>query len=626
MKHVAILDFGSQYTHLISRNIREFEVLSKIYPHDVSARELKINQAVGIIISGGPQSVYDKSAISVDPEIFNLGVPILGLCYGHQLIAHMLGGKVKPGKIREYGSADLEVLSSTRILAGIGKKNPVWMSHGDSVKVAPAGFSVIGKTKDCPVTAMADEKKNIFGFQFHPEVAHTKNGSKILDNFISICKIKKNWKVENLIDSLILSIKKQAGRRKVLVLVSGGVDSSVAFALLTKALGSKKVLGLYIDTGFMRQNESEEILDGFKKAGFKNIKNIDASDMFLKNLEGVTDPEEKRKIIGQTFLDVRDKLGKDLNLNEKEWMLGQGTIYPDTIESGATKNADQIKTHHNRVDAIQKLIEKGMVIEPLVEFYKDEVRMLGNLLKLPKKLINRHPFPGPGLAIRCLCSKSGDKNSFPKNISRKLDSFFRKNFPSVSYALLPVRSVGVQGDNRTYAHPLAVWGINPHTKDAKYIESAKRGDCFGVGASWKKLAQISRTVTNSIKGINRVIFLLNPKKENIFLAQKKDFELSKERIDLLRNIDSIVNKKIEKLRIYQNIWQFPTVMIPITDKSEKESIVLRPINSRDAMTLNFYEMEKKAIKEITKAIEEDGRISHIFYDITDKPPGTVEWE
>ncbi|MFA5962025.1 MAG: glutamine-hydrolyzing GMP synthase [Parcubacteria group bacterium] len=601
--HIAILDFGSQYMHLIARNIREMNVLAKIYPHDVSAE--KLTTASGIIFSGGPQSVYDKNSLTVDPKILELGVPILGLCYGHQLLAHLLGGQVKPGRIREYGRAKLALKDKTALFRNIRRTTKVWMSHGDSVSKVPKNFSITASTQDCPVTAMADEKNNFYGLQFHPEVDHTLEGKKMLENFVlKIAKAQKNWEIKDLVAHLVDKIKKQVGKKKVFVLVSGGVDSNVAFALLTKALGKARVKGLYIDTGFMRQDESQEIIKNFKKIGFDNLEVIDASATFFENLKGIYEPENKRKIIGQTFLDIKDSVTKKLKLNDKEWLLGQGTIYPDTIESGGTKNSDKIKTHHNRVDAIQKMIDEGLVVEPLVDFYKYEVRQIGKLLKLPKNLIERHPFPGPGLAIRVLCLDHKMPEEDLKDKESKVKKFYQKNYPEMGSALLPIRSVGVQGDNRTYAHPLAIWK-----------ESA-----------WKKLDQISVNTTNSVHEVNRVVLLLNPGKKPVFQLIKKDAYLTEKRTETLREIDAIVTKNIRATKIYGQIWQFPVVLIPITDGSGKESIVLRPVNTRDAMTLNFYQMEKTVLKQMTEAILATGRISYVFYDLTNKPPGTTEWE
>jgi GMP synthase (glutamine-hydrolysing) len=602
IKHIAILDFGSQYTHLIARNIRELGVLAKIYPTDVPSERLE--DAAGVILSGGPQAVYVENSLTIDPAILELGVPVLGVCYGHQLLAHLLGGQVDSGKTKEYGKARLAILKNSPIFENISGSTPVWMSHGDTVVSSPAGFEIIGATDDCPVTAMADEARKFYGFQFHPEVAHTQEGKTMLSNFVlDICQAEKNWRVENLVDDLLEKIKKQVGGKKVFILMSGGVDSNVAFALLTRALGPDRVLGLYIDTGFMRQGESAEIKQGFARAGFRNIRTVDASADFYAKLENVYEPEAKRKIIGQTFLEVKDKISRELELNPEEWLLGQGTIYPDTIESGGTKNADKIKTHHNRVDAIAEMIEKGLVVEPLVDFYKDEVRALGKLLGLPVDLINRHPFPGPGLAIRTLCRKVDQEENLAP-VEKKVEEFIHKNFKNISGCVLPIRSVGVQGDNRTYAHPLVIWGE----------------------LDWQKLGEISAAVTNSLPEINRVLRLLNPGEKNEFFAPGEDVCLTRERVDKLRRIDAIVNRHIRAAGIYASIWQFPVVLIPVLDKKHRESIVLRPINSRDAMTLDFFQMDKELLEKITRDILATGEIGYVFYDLTDKPPGTVEWE
>lgn len=600
--HIAILDFGSQYTHLIARNIREQNVKAEIYPHNVKSKEL--SQAWGIVISGGPQSVGKKNSLTIDPKILKLGLPVLGLCYGHQLIAHSLGGKVRKGKIREYGKAKLKRTKNSPLLKDLDIKTQVWMSHGDTVTKTPNGFSIIGSTDDCLAAAMANEEKNIYGLQFHPEVDHTSDNGKIIKNFIiDICKAEKNWEIKDIVKHLIEKIKKQARGRKVFVLVSGGVDSNVSFSLLTKALGEKRVKGLYIDTGFMRYKESNEIIRNFKKAGFNNLEIVDASETFFRRLVDVSEPEEKRHIIGQTFIDVKEKVSKDLGLDPKHWLLGQGTIYPDTIESGDTKNSDKIKTHHNRVDAISKLIEKGLVIEPLVDFYKYEVRMVGKILDLPPELIDRHPFPGPGLAIRCLCIKN-------KKISENLDSPNKKikkilkDYKKLKYEVLPLKSVGVQGDNRTYAHPLVIWNES----------------------NWNTMDKISVLSTNSLREINRVVLLLNPKEKNTFQVPKKDFFLTRNRIETLKIVDDIVSKHIKKSGLYNKIWQFPVVLVPISDKTGKESVVLRPVNTRDAMTLDFYRIPKNILKKITEDIVATKKISHVFYDITNKPPGTTEWE
>ncbi|OGF19436.1 hypothetical protein A3I35_00470 [Candidatus Falkowbacteria bacterium RIFCSPLOWO2_02_FULL_45_15] len=617
MRHIAILDFGSQYTHLIARRIRELNVLAKIYPNDIAAAALPA-EVSGIILSCGPQSVYDAGALTVDPAIFTLGKPILGVCYGHQLMAQLLGGQVRAGKIREYGRADLTIVQLTPLLANVNAETTVWMSHGDSVTRLPAGFAAVARTNDCPITAMADEDKKLYGLQFHPEVDHTPEGVTILSNFVfNICRAEKNWYVEDIVAALRQKILQPIGGpgdpavlrdgagKKVFILVSGGVDSSVAFALLTKTLGEERVKGLYIDTGFMRRGESAEIAAGFRQAGLHNFTAVDASDVFYKNLEQVYEPEAKRNIIGQTFLDVKDEQIAKLNLNSDEWLLGQGTIYPDIIESSGSQNAQKIKTHHNRVDAIKRMVEQGLVVEPLIDFYKFEVRQIGRLLNLPPNLINRHPFPGPGLAIRCLCRQHSAVADVAA-IQNKADVLFAQKYPRLRQRALPLKSVGVQGDNRTYAHPLAVWGE----------------------ADWEKLDALASQVTNTIKDVNRVVLLLNPPAEPsaIFKLPACDVYVSRERINLLRQIDDMVISIIRQNGIYDNIWQFPSVLIPIVDEQSREAIVLRPFNSRDVMTATFYRMDKKILSQIVQEILATGKISYVFYDVTNKPPGTTEWE
>ncbi len=608
MKHIAILDFGSQYTHLITRRIREFDVLAKIYPHDISADKLPTD-VIGLILSGGPQSVYGDHAITVDKNIFQLNKPVLGICYGHQLMGQLLGGEVQPGQVREYGRAHLRLEDDSthknRLFENITDNSIVWMSHGDSVSRLPDGFQKIATTADCPITAMTDEVRHFYGLQFHPEVDHTEHGVAILKNFVlNICQAEQNWRIEDIVAELQENIRRQVGDKKVFILVSGGVDSSVAFALLTKTLGEDRVRGLYIDTGFMRANESEEIKRGFADSGMRNFTAVNASETFFHNLENIYEPEQKRAIIGQTFLDVKDEQIKKLGLND-DWLLGQGTIYPDVIESGGSKNSQKIKTHHNRVDAIKKMIAEGKIIEPLVDFYKFEVRLIGQKIGLPDNLINRHPFPGPGLAIRCLCQDK-DKVDDVSALQKEADELFQQKYPGLSARVLPVKSVGVQGDNRTYAHPLVVWGET----------------------DWDKLDQLSSYTTNALKNINRVLLWLNPTPESapVFSLAKDNIFLTPERVAILREIDDLVHRHIKQAGIYDDIWQFPVVLVPLIDSEGRESIGLRPFNSRDVMTVHFYRMAKEVLADLVVKIQATGKIAHLFYDITNKPPGTTEWE
>lgn len=596
-QQIAILDFGSQYTHLISRRFRDFSVLARIYPPDVKIDILRRENLIGLILSGGPKSVYNKIAIKYNLKIFDLKIPILGLCYGHQLIGQYFGGKVKPGKVREYGFAKLKIKNYNSTLFNKLPYNlQVWMSHGDSVVKVPTGFDILASTNDCAIAAMGDLNRHIYGLQFHPEVHHTKDKNKILHNFaIKICKARQDWKINNVMAGIVADIKAEVTGKKVFMLVSGGVDSSVAFALLKKNLGKKNVIGLHIDSGLMRKNESAQVVQNLAKAGFDDLNVANAEAKFLTRLQDVSDPEQKRKIIGETYLDAAEQWFKKNVKTIHASLLGQGTIYPDTIETGGTKHADTIKTHHNRIDRIKKMIKQGKVIEPLKNFYKDEVRAIGRKLNLPNHLLNRHPFPGPGLGIRVLCNKN-------KINDLKLPKLkFKKT--ALNCQILPIKSVGVQGDSRTYAYPLAIWGIN----------------------NWNKLEKISTNLTNKYRKINRVIKVCWIRGEAPNFQCKQNTYLTKERLDLLREINHIVEQEIRKAKIYDKIWQFPVVLVPLT-LSGGESIILRPVESCDAMTANFYKMSASVLTKITHQIAKFTEIDAVFYDVTNKPPATIEWE
>ncbi len=598
---IYILDFGSQYTHLIARRIRQLNVYSEIKLPTVSLEEIK--DAKGIILSGGPASVYDKTAVKYNPEIFKLKVPILGLCYGQQLMAQVLGGKVSPGEVKEYGFAELgiEKKKKSRLFAGLKNTEIVWMSHGDYVSKLPKGFEAIGSTKDCKAAAFENKKEKRFGLQFHPEVTHTPNGMKIIKNFVKICKCKKNWTMHNYLKQTIDEIKQKVGKRNVFMLISGGVDSTVAFALLNKALGNKRVYGLNIDNGFLRLNEAEWIVKKMKSCCYANFHQVDASYEFLDAVSEISDPEQKRKVIGKVFIDVQRKVLQILKLNHDDWLLGQGTIYPDIIETQGTKHADLIKTHHNRVEIIQQMIKKGKIIEPLMHLYKDEVRELGKELKLPADLIWRQPFPGPGLAVRVLCVKKASPIKNVNKINRTLNAIGK--FHDVTGFVVPIKSVGVQGDNRTYGHPAVIIG----------------------NSSWDTLFKASKDLTNKIREINRAIFLLYPGKIDCKKIKIKETYLTKQRLDLLRKVTDIVDKAVKQKRIGRRIWQFPVVLAPISLHGG-ESIILRPVYSKEAMTAEFAKIPWPVVKLIVKKIMKVRGIDAVFYDVTNKPPATIEWE
>ncbi len=595
---ITVVDFGGQYAHLIAKRIRHLGVYADIIHPDVTIEEL--GKPDGIILSGGPSSVYSEDAPAFNRDILDTGIPIMGLCYGMHLIAYLLGGEVRRLERREYGRAEIEVKSKSSLLMGLKKHEQVWMSHGDSVISLPAGFKIIGRTADCPVAAIGNEENKIYGLQFHPEVKDTPSGDRILSNFLKICGSEKNWSMESYIEEKMQEVRERVGNRNVFLLVSGGVDSTVTFALLNNALGEDRVLGLHIDNGFMRKNETAEVEQALEKLGFHNLIIVDRSDDFMKAVEGITDPQEKRKTIGNEFIYVKDRELASLNLDPEKWMLGQGTLYPDIIESGGTKHADVIKTHHNRTDMIKEMVEKGLVVEPLDQLYKDEVRMVGERLGLPHELVWRHPFPGPGLGVRVLCSEredsSNDFNDLLYTVSEKTASM---DYETV---ILPVRSVGVQGDSRTYAHPAAL--------DGKL--------------DWEKLELLSTDITNEIQGINRVIYKIGGGK--LKPLRSRTATLTRNRLDLIRDADYEAMDVLRKYNIYNEIFQMPVVLLPLSSDGEKECVVIRPLESSDVMTARFYRMPGKCVREIAKRILALGFIEYVFYDITNKPPGTFEWE
>lgn len=599
--YIAVIDFGSQFAHLIARRIRQHGVLAKIFLPD--ADPVEYADAQGIILSGGPKSTIAEDAVPYNHRLFENSVPILGLCYGHQLIALHFGGTVAKGKTKEYGQADLAIKKSDPIFHALDKKQRVWMSHWDVVTKIPAGFEVIGSTIDCPIAAMRNVAKRIWSFQFHLEVHHTVHGLDILENFLfNICQVRADWKIEQIEQEILEQIKQQAAPDKhVFLLLSGGVDSTVAFVLLEKALGKGRVYSLHIDNGFMRLHESTKVMAALKKAGFGNLHVIDASHRFLEAVKGTTDPEQKREAIGETFIEVANEQMTKLNLND--FLLGQGTIYPDTIESGGTKHADKIKTHHNQIDLIKEMTRQGKVIEPLRNIYKDEVRAIGRRFKIAKSLLERHPFPGPGLSIRTLCSDGGNGIAENAEINRKIAETIRRMKLRLTGRVLPMKSVGVQGDERSYKHPVAITGQ----------------------ATWRQLNELSVRLTNEVFQINRVLWLVHPKTMRLDANMHQAY-LTKERLDLLRVADDIVMRQIQADAITNDIWQFPVVLVPFGNRPEGEAIVLRPIQSQEAMTVNFYPMPKPTLTAIKKQLIKIPYIDYLFYDITNKPPATIEWE
>jgi GMP synthase (glutamine-hydrolysing) len=470
------------------------------------------------------------------------------------------------------------------------------MSHGDTVVEVPPGFENIGETDDCKVAAMQHRGRRLFGLQFHPEVVHTEFGTDIYRNFVfDICGCTPDWDPRAQIEQVMAAIQTQAAGRKVFFLISGGVDSTVAFYCCYRALGPGRVLGLYVDTGFMREGDAEAVEHLVREAGREAIHVVDRSADFFDRLAGVTNPERKRTIIGDTFLTVQADEFARLGLRDEEWLLGQGTIYPDTIESGGARHSAKIKTHHNRVERIQALIEQGRVIEPLVDFYKDEVRVLGEQLGLPHEVVWRHPFPGPGLAVRCLC---GDAEAAIEGADMPLPS-------GVAGWIVPVRTVGVQGDERSYSRLLAVEGF---------------ADVEAAGA-------FARRVTNEHRTINRVALVAYRRGgQGLAGLAIHPGALNRERISVLRAADDSVTRIVRKHGLYDAIWQFPVAMIPLGGAAGRETIVLRPVNSRDGMTADFARVPAPVVDEITAALASLPSVDAVLYDVTNKPPATIELE
>jgi GMP synthase (glutamine-hydrolysing) len=613
---IVVLDFGGQYAHLIANRLRRLHVWAEIRPPDTPFDELR--HADGLILSGGPSSVYADDRPPFEESVLDAGIPILGLCYGHQLLCHSLGGQVEPGDRMEYGAAALAVTSATGVLAGLQSTERIWMSHRDLVRGVPEGFEILGSTDDCPVAAMGHHERRIYGLQFHPEVTHTESGMKILDNFIDLCGCDRDWTMENFIELETRRLQKQTEGRKVFLLVSGGVDSTVAFLLLNRALGEDRVLGLHIDNGFMRKGETALVMRLLNESGFTNLEVVDAGPEFLARVEGVAEPEQKRLHIGEEFIEVRDRELARLNLDPDEWLLGQGTLYTDTIESGGTAHAEVIKTHHNRVGVIEQLLAQGKVVEPLAQLYKDEVRALGETLGIPHHLVWRHPFPGPGLAVRCLCANQDIIRAASTNgsaESAELESVTARILQSTGLAVvvLPLRSVGVQGDGRTYAHPALL------TRGEGAFLPGEEG-----AATWGELESVSTELTNTLPAINRVLFQLGPHKR---LEQRLcEGFLTRERLDLLREADAIVMDALERHDLMAQVTQMPTVLVPLSCDGKAESIVLRPITTDDFMTARFDRLPTVFLREVTEQILGLEGVEAVYYDVTHKPPGTVEWE
>jgi len=599
---IAVLDFGSQYAHLIAKRIRHLGAYTKIF--SPSAKENLLQDAKGIVLSGGPASVSSTDIPEFNSNILNLDLPILGLCYGHQLIAKEFGGAIANTGKGEFGKAILQQTSDFPLWQNVSFPNQVWMSHQDSVTKCPPDFEVTGVTESGNVAAMRHRKRRIYTLQFHPEVNDTEQGQKMLDNFTNTCEICSKWSMETFIKETTERLQQEVGERKVLMFISGGVDSSVAFALLDRVLGRDQMLGLYIDNGFMRKDESAEIIERYRQLGYTNIQPRDYSTFFLDAVANQVDPQIKRQKIGATFIRMRDKFLNELNLSAQEWMLGQGTLYPDIIESGGTEHAEVIKSHHNRVQEVLDLLDSGNVVEPLKDLYKDEVRKVGSLLGLPDSIVWRHPFPGPGLAINVLSAR-GDE-SFPnlEQTAAEVSNCLKES--NCDFSILPVRSVGVQGDQRTYTSPAAL---------------------INTPRDWDWLEKEATRLTNEVRNINRVVLQLdsNNKDLNAPYIIRGAF-CSKERLDLLREADFMATQMLKENGLMEKIFQLLVILLPISKNGKEDSLVLRPVVSEDVMTAQFARINWNLLDPLVESLLGLSGLETVFYDITHKPPATFGWE
>jgi GMP synthase (glutamine-hydrolysing) len=500
---IAVLDFGSQYTQVIARRIRECQVYSRIYHFGTPASQLKADGVTGIILSGGPSSVFAKTAPIPDRAIFDLGVPVLGICYGIQLMGHLLGGKVAPGAQREYGHGTLTVGQRGRLFKGLPAKLRVWNSHGDRLTKLPPGFAAIGETDNSPFAVIEDRKRNLYGIQFHPEVFHTEHGVEVIRNFlVGICGVAQDWTMKDFIAQSVAEIRATVGKSRVVLGLSGGVDSSVAAALIHKAIG-RQLTCVFVDNGLLRHEERETVESLYGRNFKLDVRVVDASATFLRRLKGVQDPEQKRKIIGRTFVDVFDRSIKGV---AKAKFLAQGTLYPDVIESVAIGNnpAALIKSHHNVGGLPERM--KLKLLEPLRELFKDEVRRVGSALGLPQEVVWRQPFPGPGLGVRMI----GDITRARLDVLRAADAILHEEMMSSGWywkvwqsfcVFLPVKSVGVVGDERNYADVIAL----------RIVDSIDAMTADWTRLPYDLLQKISSRITNEVRGVSRVVLDVSSK-------------------------------------------------------------------------------------------------------------------
>ena len=606
MKHdtIAVIDFGGQYAHLIATKVRRLQVYAEIrQPEDPIEmfREYK-----GIIISGSPSFSAFGEDSGYTKAIYDLPIPILGFCFGHQEIAKHYGGTIVHGG-KEWGHTELHVCADSPVFKGLGQTEQVWMSHFDTVtEIGPdfeeIGWSQLGQEGDVHrFAAIASDKLKRYGFQFHPEVDDTVNGEKMIRNFVlDVCACLPTWTMGNYVEEQVRRIREQVGNDSVFLLASGGIDSTVCAVLLGRALGPERLHLLHVDNGLMRKDESRAVIERFMQMGLgRNLHFVDASEDFLRALKGLIEPEKKRLAIGNTFIAVFEREAKALGIAGH--LLGQGTIYPDTIETGATKRSDTIKTHHTRVPLVEEMIKQGRVIEPLAELYKVEVRELGERLGLDRDMVWKHPFPGPGLGVRLLCnSGAADTTEFERMLPEVKTAAGKFG---IEAEVLPIRSVGVKADLRAYEHPVLLSADRP----------------------WEKIVEAAGTIFRDVYGINRCVW-------NLAGGSPRSFEplaatVTRERLDLLREADALVMDGLRRHNVYDEIWQCPTVLVPLRiDGQGREMVIVRPIHSERAMTARPARLPDALIAELKRDILALPGVSGLGLDVTSKPPGTIEWE
>ncbi len=615
-KQCAILDAGAQYGKVIDRRVRELNVESVILPMDTPIETLREYRA--IIISGGPQSVFGEGAPKYDPALFTLEQPILGICYGMQLLNFANGGTVVTKSIREDGQYSISVETSSKLFSGLESTESVLLTHGDSVDAIAPGFTVIARSKES-VAAIENASKRWYGVQFHPEVDLTLHGNIILKNFLfDIALFDGSFTIADRQQHVVTEIKQIVGDKKALVLVSGGVDSTVCATLLTKAIGAERVIAIHVDTGFMRKDESANVRGALEAIGLA-IRVVDASQTFAAATTMVGDritaplnqtiaPEDKRKIIGDTYMRVVDEVIGELGLVPEDVFLVQGTLRPDLIESASTiasANAEVIKTHHNDSQLVRALRAQGRVIEPLKDYHKDEVRALGAMLGLPESLVWRQPFPGPGLAIRILCTDTAPDVEELEAIQQSLKEF---ETPGSSLTVLPVKSVGVQGDGRSYKYIVGVSGDR----------------------DWRAFAELAKEIPKKIHSINRIVYVFGAECSHPWTVTPT--VLTAENIATLQAADEIVNAILAQEGLIKKLSQMPVILLPLSFGAEgAHSIVLRPFITNDFMTgrpaIPGVDIDEMVIEKMaSRIVSEVPGIARVLYDLTGKPPGTTEWE